>query len=587
MAFDAGMVSAVVYELNHLICGGRIDKIYQPEKDEITLMIRGAHETLRLLISAGNRHPRIQISYHSKENPQSAPLFCMLLRKHLSGARITAVHQPGFERIVVIECEGRDEMGFSCKRRIIAEIMGKYSNIILTDGEGRIISAIKTVDFTTSQKRQVLPGMMYEMPPAQNKRNPLTETAEMFFSSIKEARGDVQAEKWIAETYGGISRLISREIAWRTSGSADVALDSCDPTALWAAFSLVVDTIRKGSFVPTLLISQDGMPAEYSFMEIKQYENIWNSERLESIGMLLDRYFYERDRAERIHQRAADLLKLLTAAENRLTKKIVNQQQEIAACAEKDIFRKYGDLITANIYQLRRGANCALLPDYTVEDCAPVEVPLDPRLTPSQNAQRYYKRYNKAKTAESELSRQIELAKHELTYLSSVNDAIDKAESETDLAEIRSELYQSGYASRMKQYKEQKNRRSQPLAFRTTNGYKVLCGKNNLQNEYITHKLASKNDMWFHIKNSPGSHVVMFCGDSETEPPEIDFTEAAMIAAVYSKTSEAKHVPIDYTQVRNLKKPAGAKPGMVIYHTNWTAYVTPDREAVDRMRIIQ
>ncbi len=587
MAFDAGMVAAVAHELKHLLLGGRIDKIYQPEKDEVTLLIRGAHENFRLLISAGNRNPRIQLSYYNKENPQSAPMFCMLLRKHLSGARITAIRQPGFERIVIIECEGRDEMGFFCKRNLIAEIMGKYSNIILTDGDGRIISAIKTVDFTTSQKRQVLPGMLYELPPAQDKFNPLGETMKMFLSRLDAAPDDLPAEKWISGTYLGLSRLISREIVWRASHSADTAVNDCSSAELWNAFSLVVDTIRSGSFEPTLLLTPDGIPAEYSFISIFQYENLWKSEKAESVGELLDRYFFERDRADRIRQRASDLLKLIGAAENRLTKKIAHQQQEIAACAEKDSFRKYGDLITANIYRLKRGAALVSLPDYSAEDFAPVEISLDPRLTPAQNAQRYYKRYNKAKTAESELSRQINLAESELEYLKSVLDAIDKAESETDLMEIRAELYQSGYASRMKQYKEQKVKKSKPLVFHTTNGFKVLCGKNNLQNEYITHKLASKNDIWFHVKNLPGSHVVMFCGDSEEDPPETDFTEAAVIAAFYSKASEAKHVPVDYTQVRNLKKPAGAKPGMVIYHTNWTAYVTPNREIVDHLRIVQ
>ncbi|MBQ8578859.1 MAG: NFACT family protein [Clostridia bacterium] len=587
MAFDAGMVAAVAAELRRTLPGGRVDKISQPEKDEITLAVRVADGTYaRLCISAGNNNPHINLTSQQKENPMTAPMFCMLLRKHLSGARVLDVRQKGFERVIELRFETRDEMGFLCERRIIAEIMGKYSNIIFCDGENKILGAVKPVDFSTSQKRQVLPGMTYELPPPQDKRDPLTETEEGFLSLAENAPAGQAADKFIVNNYLGIAPVTAREMVFSVAGKTDVPMSMMPAKLLWGAFSAVFDNIRAEHFVPVLLSDENDKPVEYAFIETKQYGSNIKAETVESFGVLIDRYFAERDHVDRVKQRAADIFKLLTNAETRLNKKILQQEKELDDCKEKDKFKKWGDLVTANIWQLERGMTEAELIDYETEDLSTVKIALDNRLSPSQNAQKFYKRYNKAKNAESALTEQILLAKGELAYLDTVFDALTHAETENDLDEIRDELYHSGYASRMKSYAQRKNKPVKPLEFRTTNGYRVLCGKNNHQNEYITHKLAGRGDIWFHIKNQPGSHVVLFCGEDDFDSvPEQDFTDAATIAAYYSKSGEAKHVAVDYTPVRNLKKPPSAKPGMVIYHKNWSAYVTPDEKAVDAMRI--
>ncbi len=586
MAFDAGMVRAMVTELGGALVGGRVDKIMQPEKDEIVLQIRTADgKNLRLSLSAGNNNPRINLTEKQKENPMTAPLFCMLLRKHLSGARVTAVTQPGFERAVVLELEARDEMGFTVTRRLIAEIMGKYSNIIFTDAQDKIIGAVKPVDFATSQKRQILPGMRYTMPPAQDKRDPMAETEEGFFALAASASPGMRGEKFLVASYMGISPLVAREVVFSVCGTVDALMDVLPPSHLWRAFSHVLTLIREANFTPTLVTDGDGKPVEYCFMPIAQYGRATEVTVCPSFGALIDRYFGDRDRVDRVKQRASDIFRLLTNAEARLNRKIEQQKKELADCADKDKYKKWGDLVTANIWQLSRGMTGADLVDYETEELSTVHVTLDNRLSPSQNAQRFYKRYNKAKTAEGILKEQIGMAEEELRYLATVFDALTRAEGETDLEEIRDELYHAGYASRMKAYARQKNRQTKPLEFRSTNGYRILCGKNNHQNEYITHKLATKNDYWFHAKNVPGSHVVMFCAEDGDDVPEIDFTEAAIIAAYHSKAGDAKHTEVDYTLVRHLKKPPNAKPGMVIYHTNWSAYVTPDEGTVERLRV--
>ncbi|MBO5648935.1 MAG: NFACT family protein [Clostridia bacterium] len=588
MAFDAGMVAASAAELRNRLIGGRIDKISQPEKDELTVSVRTADGTYaRLCISASNNNPRSHITARQKENPMSAPMFCMLLRKHLSGGRVLSVEQRGFERVIDICAECRDEMGFLSQRHVIAEIMGKYSNIIFCDGDYRILGAVKPVDFSTSQKRQVLPGMRYELPPAQDKQDPTSVTEEAFLAAAARANPDCAADRFLVNNYFGIAPVTAREIVFSVAGRVGVTMAAMPSTLLWEAFSAFMARIREERFVPVLLLDPEEKPVEYTFFPTAQYGSEIRAEEMPSFGALIDRYFSERDHVDRVKQRAQDIFKLLANAEARLNKKILQQERELLDCAEGDTFRKCGDLITANIWQLQRGMTEAALVDYESENLDTVKVVLDHRLSPSQNAQKYYKRYNKTKHAEVALTEQIALAREELSYIDTVLDALTHAETESDLDEIRDELYNAGYASRMKAYAQRKNKPVKPLEFRTTNGYRVLVGKNNHQNEYITHKLASKNDMWFHIKNEPGSHAVMFCGEDWESVPEQDYTDAAMIAAVYSKAGEAKHAEVDYTHVRNLKKPPSAKPGMVIYHKNWSAYVTPDAKAVDAMRITE
>lgn len=579
MAFDACFLAGIVHELREKLVGARVEKVQQPEKDEILLQMHRGREDYRLSISAGANSPRVNLTTIIKENPKAAPMFCMLLRKHLTGSKVSDIRQLGFERAMEMEFEAYDELGFASKKYLIAEIMGKYSNLIFCDKDRKILSAIKIVDFTTSQKRQILPGMIYELPPAQNKENPLTAQREQFLTLYRERNGDAAPEKFIMGNYFGIAALTAREIA---NGIAPQ-----DAESLWTSFERVMQGIREGNFHPTMVLDAAGKPFEFSFMPIHQYGNSAETRAYPDFGTLIDAYFGTREKAERMQQRANDIFHLLTNAENRLTKKLALQEADLAACAEKEHFKLCGDVITANIYRLKRGAVSATLPNYYVDPAEDMEVALDSRLTPAQNAQRYYKKYNKAKAAERELTHQIALGRAELQYIHTVFDALTKAETENDLQEIRMELYQSGYASRMKNYNANfsaaiKKMQHKPLEFVTDGGYRLLCGKNNTQNDYVTTKLAAKGDWWFHVKNAAGSHVVMV--SDGVEPSERDFTQAAMVAAYYSSQRDGQNVAVDYTYAKNVKKPAGAKPGYVIYHTNWTAYVTPNASEVERIK---
>ncbi len=584
MAFDAGMLACTLSEIRRVALGARIEKVYQPERDEIILQMRSFEGGKRLLINAGSSDPRIGFSKVPKENPQNPPMFCMLLRKYLQGAKLCEVSQADFDRVAFLGFETRDEMGFECRRYLIAELMGKYSNLIFADGDKKIITALRTSDFSLDSLRQLIPGMVYTLPPAQDKVNPLTVTEEQFSDLVKGAPGERGCDKFLVGSFMGVAPVVAREITYRATGHTDTPLCYCFSDDLWREFSAVVDRIRTECFEPSLILSE-GRAVEYSFLPLSQYGD-GECRAMGSAGELFDLYFEARDRNRRVHQRAADLVRLVNNADARLRKKLELQRGELALCEQGSEYKKFGDLITANIYRLNRGDNRGLFEDYEHmrEDgsFAVIEVPLDSRLTPAANAQRYYKRYNKAKHAKIELARQIEIGEGELAYLATVLEALGRAESPADLWEIRDELFRSGYASRMKNYTARKAHAPTVLTFRTPDGMKVLCGKNNLQNEYITHKLADKQDYWFHAKQTPGSHVLLVT--EGREPTDLDFTTAAEIAAYYSK-AEGANIAVDYLLAKHVKKPAGAKPGFVIYHTNWTAYVTPDGEKIGAMRV--
>ena len=587
MAFDAGMLACMVHEIRTVALGGRIEKVMQPERDEIILQLRSTEGGKRLLINAG-AGPRMSFTDLTRENPAQAPMFCMLLRKHLTGARLADIRQEGFERVVTLEFDTRDEMGFACTRRIVAEIMGKYSNLIFTDGDGKIISALKTVDFTTSAQRQVLPGMRYELSPPQDKDNPLEVDFARFAELYNAENPEKPLDKFILSRFMGISATVAREMAVIATRHTDTPLRYATAEEAWRGFDAVISRIKEGNYAPTMVY--DGQNAvEYAFCPLTQYQAPIETRPFESASAMLDAYFETRDKESRIRQRAADVLRLLTNAESRIKKKLDIQRGELQDCEKAEIYKKYGDMITANLWQLQRGMKQAEITDYEVwdeekEEYGTVIIDLDERLTPSANAQRYYKKYTKARNAKVELAKQIELGEAELAYIYTVFDALTRAETANDLAEIRDELYRSGYASRMKGYAAPKKQPAPTVAkFKTTNGYLVYCGKNNLQNEHITHKLADRNDYWFHAKGVPGSHVVMVTNGEE--PDAQDFTDAASIAAHYSKAAGGAQIPVDYLLVRHVRKVPGAKPGFVTYHTNWTAYVTPDAEMIAGMRV--
>ena len=587
MAFDAGMLACVVCEIKSTAEGGRIEKIYQPEKDEIILQMRTMKGGRRLLINAGSSCPRISFTSAQRENPMQAPMFCMLLRKHLTGACLSVIEQIGFERVVKLTFDTRDEMGFECKKHLVAEIMGKYSNLIFCDDKMKVIAALKTIDFSTSSLRQVLPGMTYELPPAQDKLDPTQTSFEEFSSRFNEFPPEKSADKFIVSTYLGIASSVARELVYRASKSYDSTVGESDVEALYSEFSKVFEDMANGTFEPTVIL-ENSMPVEYSFISLNYYGSNFEYRSYESASDALDLFFASRDREIRVRQRASDILRLLTNAESRLVKKIEAQESELADCEKGEKYKNYGDLITANLYKLKRGDKQVELTDYESwndekQDFDTTIISLDERLSPAANAQRYYKLYNKSKTAKVALARQLDIAQKELEYIYTVFDSLAKAETTADLVEIRDELYRSGYASKMKGYAAPKKQPAPVIAeFVTTNGYRVLCGKNNYQNEYITHKLAERHDYWFHAKNMAGSHVLMITNGDE--PPAEDFTDACEIAAYYSKAKGVPAVEVDYLFARGVKKVSGAKPGFVIYHNNWSAIVSPDEEKIKKMR---
>ena len=585
MAFDAGMLACSLAELRKTALGARIEKVYQPEKDEIVLQMRSFEGGKRLLINAGSNNPRMNFSEIQKENPQNPPMFCVLLRKHLQSAKLSIIEQEDFDRIAYLGFDTRDEMGFDRRCYLIVELMGKYSNLIFADENKRIINALRTSDFSLDSVRQLIPGMIYIPPTMAGKTNPKTVTEEEFKNLFSSAPTDKPADKWIVSSFMGIAPVVAREITLSATTRTDTPINSCDPSRLWNSFSSIAKAIKEENFSPTLIL--DGEKCiEYSFIDISQYPHL-QSKKFDSAGKLLDAYFVSRDNNQRVHQRASDILKLLTNAETRIKKKIDIQRTELETCEEGELFKKYGDLITANIYRLPKKASIVELEDYenmTDDGNIPtIKIELDSRLSPASNAQRYYKKYAKTKNAKIELAKQIELADQELKYIYTVFDALTRAESPADLAEIREELYHSGYGSKMKAYSRTSHKQKTPviMQFETPDGMRVYCGKNNLQNEHITHKIAEKHDYWFHVKGDAGSHVLLVT--EGREPTDLDFTTAAEIAAYHSK-AEGSNIGVDYTLAKNVKKVAGSRPGFVIYHTNWTAYVTPNGEKINSLR---
>lgn len=585
MAYDAAMLRFIVAELNDKLTGGKVDKIYQPSRDEAVFVIRCGGEEHRLDISAGGNGSRMNLTSLKFENPATPPMFCMMLRKHFSGARFAGAEQLGFERAARLTFDTHDDMGFATQKHVICELMGRFANIIITNAEDKIIGVLKSIDFTTSEKRQVLAGMKYELPPKQDKFDPTDDMVdERFFNKLaSDADENKSAEKFIMSSFSGIAPLIAREIVFRAAGKCDATLKEAS-RGLTEKFFETINAIKNLDGKPYIIKNSDGIPIEYAFCDIHQYGKNAAVEEVESFGKLIDVYFGERSREERLHKKAADIFKLLTNAETRITKKMNLQRVELADCEDGEKYKLWGDLITANIYRLSRGMESCVLQNYYSENYEDITIPLDKRLSPSSNAQAYYKKYNKSKAAKVHLTEQLENAEKELDYVYTVLDSLSRAEGEKELGEIRAELYHSGYASKMKNYTEKKQPAPSIVKYKTTDGHTVLCGRNNIANDYLTTKLADRGDWWFHVKNQPGSHVVLMLNESGEEPDEMTFTEAAEIAAYNSKAKGGVMIPVDYTRVSKVKKPAGSKPGFVIYTTNWTAYVTPDEEKVNKMK---
>ncbi len=573
MAFDACMMRAVLTEFSREFPEAKIEKVLQPQNDEIDLVIKHAGSVRRLVFNVGPNAPRLQLSDTAKENPIKAPMFCMLLRKYFLGARIVGVTQPGFDRIADFEVSCYDEMGYQVTKHIICEIMGKYANLIVTDADMKVLSALKIIDFAASTVRQVLPGLKYQIPAKQDKLSPLAIDRALFFERLAEFPSGKSGEKFITQTYSGIATQIAHELVYRASGEIDTPVSELDAERFYSVFSEWQSQLTDERYTPTV-IYRDGAPMDYSYMDISYLDGVGEKRGYATLREMFDEYFADKDRTERIRQRAKDLLRLISSAIQRTEKKLAIQRESLLDSERGEEYKKNGDLITANLYRLERGMTSFVTVDYYDDSCPEIEIPLDPMRSPSQNAQRMYKLYNKCKTAREVLTEQIAKWEAELTYLESVRSFLDRAECEQDLVEIREELYTSGYASRLRGYKPQKQIKARPMEFLTSGGYKLLVGRNNIQNDRLTFKVAERGDLWFHTKDIPGSHVIMVTEGEE--PSARDYTEAAETAAYFSQAT-GDLVAVDYTYVKNVKKPQGAKPGFVIYKTNYTAFVEPKK----------
>ena len=576
MAFDAGILRAIVKEISDALFGGaKVERITQPSRDEFVLWLHAGGVTRRLSFVAGTNVPHFSYSRMDRENLPTPSMFCMLLRKHLVGAKLIAAEQIDFERAARFTFSARDEMGYGVTRILVAEMMGKYSNLILLDSEEKIISAFRIVDFSASRIRQVLPGMRYVKPPLQDKQNPMEMKWDTFRAAYASYPKERTAARFLTDTYFGISTQNAREMAAR-AGAFDITVGDLAAERLFEIADSWFFDVREGRFCPTLVLDSEGTPVDYSYADLL-HTGLAVSHP-ESFGALLDSYFGERDRAERIRQRSADLSRLLSRREGQLIRKLEAQREELAACRRGEEYKRLGDLITENIYRLSRGATSFLATDYRVDPPEELTVPLDSRLSPAANAQKMYKLYTKSRRAREKLTELIASGEEELSYLVGVRGFLERAEVEQDFAEIRAELTSAGYLSRAASQKDKKTPKARPLEFTTPNGYRVLVGRNNLQNDMLTFHIAAKDDIWFHAKDVGGSHVILVAGGEE--PPAEDYTAAAELAAYYSQAGDAI-TAVDYTRVKNVKKPPASRPGYVTYKTNSTAYVRPSNKQGD------
>ena len=573
MPLDAVCLSGVVKELRETILGLRIEKIQQPARDQIVLTLRG---NKKLLLCAGASQARMHLTAASRENPASPPMFCMLLRKHLTGGRLSAVEQPGLERAALLRVDIVDELGEPGRRTLAVECMGRYSNLILLDGQDRIIDCLRRVDMEMSERRQVLPGLFYRLPPVQEKADPLSALEEDFDRLLAEAGPDREASGFLLDRFFGLSPLICREIADRAGGDGPIGDRSA---GLREAFFSWQAQVKAGDFQPCML-SREGKPADFSYLPIRQYGGSMEAQVWDAFSPMLDAFYEKREQLERVRQRGQDLHRAAANARDRARRKLALQEKEYERTQDRDRLRISGELITANLYRMERGQSTLRALNYD-PDGGEMDIPLDPLLTPQQNAAKYFKLYQKAKTAEMYLTEQMSIARRERDWLESVLDELTRAETEQDFSDIRRELREAGYLKGPAPgRKEPRRAPGRPRAFRSSGGFPILVGRSNTQNDQLVRE-AFKSDYWFHTQRIHGSHVILRTGGQE--PDAQSLTEAASLAAWFSQGREGGQVAVDYTQVRNVRKPSGARPGMVVYDPYQTAYVTPEEALVKQL----
>ena len=573
MAFDAYFLKGVLDELREVALDGRVEKIHQPTRDTIVLLLRCPTGRQKLLIAANPAAPRLHLTTANPENPDKPPMFCMLLRKHLSGGRLIGVEQPPMERLVRLTFSCTDEMGDLVERVLVAELMGRTTNIYLLDQQGRIMDCLRRVGLDESSKRQALPGLYYQHPEPVEKLSPEGLSAEGVYQLLQQPGADRLSDR-LMDTFGGLSPLVCRELALTVLGDCDGRLEGQDLKPVAEKLAAALETGLGAGAGPWLVCQSDGTPKAYAFLPVLQYGPGFSMERQESFGALLDRFYTRRDRRDAMRQKAQSVRKTVQNLRDRTARKLLLQEKERQTAMDRERLRQMGDLVTANLHRIAKGQSRLVCENFYDPDMAPIEVPLSVQLSPQQNAARYYKDYARAKNAEKELTRQLELGQKELQYLGSVLEELDRAETEAELEEIRQELVSGGYLRAEGGKKRMKQAPSRPMRFVSTDGWPIYVGRNNRQNEELTCKLAQKNDLWLHVQKLHGSHVIIPWNGAE--PPDDTITQAAQLAVWFSQGRQSQNVPVDVTPVRHVKKPAGAKPGMVTYTTYRTVYVSPE-----------
>ncbi len=577
MALDGMMLRHVVRELKETALGARVYQIYQPNRDEILIHLRTKEGNKKLLVSTRANSPRVNFTEYSVENPAQPPMLCMLMRKRLGGGKLTDIRQSGLDRILFFDFECSNELGDKVMLTLVVEIMGKYSNVIFVDENDIIIDALKRVDITMSSRRVVLPNLKYELPEKQDKLNILLSDSQKVVDKIIDTPDEKPLNKAILSAVEGVSPVICREVEHKVLGgktASNKTLSAEDKDRLKTELESLSDLLLTCSGKPLMLYHKgEKRPFDISFIEINQYGSLCETGQRESFCKLLDSYYAERDSADRMRVKSADLTRTLTNLINRTTNKINAQRRELAACENREQLRIKGDLLQANLYRVERGARSVTVENYYDENNAELTIKLNPAISPAQNAQKFYKDYNRAKTAEQVLTVQIKKAEEELEYLDTLSDALARVTSEKELNQIRLEFMEQGYIKRPKTA-QKKPAVLPPLEYVTSDGFKVLVGRNNKQNDTLTLKTARKSDLWFHTKDIPGSHAILITEGKDV--PEKSLLEAAKIAAYHSKARESTNVAVDYTLVKHVSKPNGAKPGMVIFVNNRTLFVDPE-----------
>ena len=566
MAFDALFLSAVMDEIQARTAEARVDKIHQPSRDTVILQLKCREGRQKLLFALNPTAPRLHLTTSNPENPAEPPMFCMLLRKHLLGARLIRMEQIPMERCAMFTFDCIDEMGDHVEKTLIAELMGRTCNLYLVAPDGRIMDCLRRVGLDESSKRAALPGLKYQRPDPIAKQNPMD--FDDYEALLEKAGKDVLAERLMDEL-GGLSPLVCREAALFAAGSVDARVEDMDRAAVAEKLQLFFHE-HLNHPAPYYYCQSDGTPKQFAFCPIRQYGGCQSSE---TFGALLDMFYTVRDRNDAMRQKSQTVRKTVTNLCQRITRKLAIQEKELEATFDRERLRQLGDIVTANIHRIVKGQTMISCEDFYDEEMKLIDIPISPILSPQQNAAKFYKDYAKLKTAEKELTRQISLGEQELDYLKSVLDELNRAQTDNELEEIKQELQQGGYLRFDGGKRKMKQAKTKSMVFTSTDGYAIYVGRNNQQNDELTFRAARKDDIWCHASKVHGSHVIISCGG--TTPPDDTITQAAQLAAHYAESAGGQNIPVDVTPVKQVKKVPGAKPGMVIYHTYRTVIVNP------------